>query len=60
MKKAFAVPLALLLLTGCSLTPDYQRPQVGTMQGWSATQAQQSPSIIASNWWSTFQRAATH
>ncbi len=51
------LPLILLiLLSGCSLTPDYQRPVVETPAQWRS-QSTQSPTVIAKDWWKTFNSA---
>lgn len=53
MRKAIIVPLSVLLLAGCSLTPDYARPAVETPATWSEAQTQ-SPSAVAYDWWTSF------
>lgn len=54
MRKIITLPLSILLLTGCALTPDYQRPDVSILLAWSEIQTQESPSSIAYDWWTSF------
>ncbi len=52
MKSLFAIVTSILLLAGCSLTPDYSRPDVST-PAWKS--AENSPTIqIAADWWQGF------
>ncbi len=51
MKKIIFVSI-VLLLNGCSLTPDYQRPDVATPD-WKSVKS--SPTVqIATDWWRSF------
>lgn len=59
MRKIAVLSLSALLLTSCSLTPEYERPDVETPAGWSKTaksdvQKQEKSPVIASDWWSSF------
>lgn len=54
MNKAIRISLLLILLTGCSLMPDYQRPAVDTAPGWSEAAPQDSAASIARDWWTGF------
>lgn len=42
-----------LLLAGCSLTPDYQRPEVPTPESWQTRTAAAAPTVDA-QWWQRF------
>lgn len=53
MKKIFLPAVMMVLLSGCSLGPAYQRPYVSLMPGWSA-QNSDLPSAIAQDWWAGF------
>jgi len=44
------------LITGCSLTPNYERPTTDMAAGWSETDAT-NPTVIAKDWWKNFQSA---
>lgn len=44
------------LLSGCSLIPDYNRPQIDIPTGWSEASAG-SPTAVARNWWKNFDSA---
>ncbi len=46
------VSAAFLFLAGCSMTPDYQRPEVGTPAWKGATSSQSAE--IAADWWREF------
>ena len=53
MKKFLLTTTCLGFLAGCSLAPDYQRPDVSTPAGWS--QSQEAAAIkVAQDWWTTF------
>ncbi len=52
MRKTSALLLAVLL-TGCSLVPTYQRPDVTVPGGWSID-AQEENAEIAADWWAQF------
>jgi outer membrane protein, multidrug efflux system len=52
MKKCPAILIAFLL-SGCSLTPDYQRPVTDTPSQWSAETALPG-TVIAKDWWKNF------
>ena len=43
MKKGCAITLGLvaLLVSGCALTPDYERPELNLPAGWERTTAEQ-------------------
>lgn len=43
-------PAFLLILSGCSLAPDYQRPEMDIPQTWEASQSQ----ALHSRWWERF------
>ncbi len=55
MKKQRLISSVLLaaLLSGCSLIPDYERPEVNTPAGWSET-GTANPTVIAKDWWKSF------
>lgn len=53
MKRIMSVSLAVLLLAGCSLMPEYQRPSVETPEGWR-TGAAVDQAEIDSDWWRNF------
>lgn len=50
MKKT--ITLLSLLLAGCSLSPEYQRPQTDAMSAF--TQGQTGESAVAAEWWKNF------
>ena len=52
MLKKFSLlaPLFALLLSGCSLAPDYQRPEMDIPQTWEASQSQ----ALQNKWWERF------
>ena len=52
MKNICKFSLALLLMSGCSFIPHYQRPNVDTPGAF--TNSSTEPSAIALNWWTTF------
>lgn len=52
-KHITALSAALVFLGGCSLTPDYQRPEVQT-PAWREAQAMQNAKIAA-DWWTNFE-----
>lgn len=59
MKTSRLIPLSLslILLASCSMTPDYQRPDVQTPQQWSGAQdtaSQNNPATLAYDWWQVF------
>ena len=43
-------PALMLMLTGCSLAPDYQRPEMDIPQTWEASQSQ----ALQTKWWERF------
>ena len=43
-------PAVLLFLSGCSLAPDYQRPEMDIPQTWEASQSQ----ALQTKWWERF------
>ena len=47
-----AISAVLVFISGCSLTPDYQRPEIET-PAWREAQASQSAAIVA-DWWKEF------
>jgi NodT family efflux transporter outer membrane factor (OMF) lipoprotein len=51
--KLVSISTTLLLLAGCSMTPDYQRPEVET-PAWKSAQSIQN-TIIAVDWWTGFE-----
>lgn len=51
-KSTFAVLIAVLFLTGCSMTPTYERPEVST-PAWKNDEVSQAVQI-ASDWWKGF------
>lgn len=58
-RKAFHTVAAVLLsctsvLTACTMTPDYERPQVTIPEEWRETKVQQSSSETAYEWWQSF------
>lgn len=55
MKKTIVCLLSFILLAGCSLTPDYMRPDIETPATWSDVKENPAPSQIAYDWWSSFQ-----
>ena len=44
------MPACLLLFSGCSLAPDYQRPEMDIAQNWEISQSQS----LESKWWERF------
>lgn len=58
MKKRHIASTILIaaLLSGCSLTPTYERPSGDTPAGWSEADASQ-PTVIAKDWWKNFKSA---
>lgn len=50
-----AISAALVFLSGCSLTPDYQRPEIET-PAWRDAQSIQNAEIAA-DWWTNFESA---
>ncbi|MBQ8744135.1 MAG: TolC family protein, partial [Mailhella sp.] len=52
MSKYFflAAPALALFLSGCSLAPDYQRPEMDIPQTWEASQSQ----ALQNKWWERF------
>lgn len=52
MKKTICI-VSSILLVGCSQIPDYERPVVQTPSRWSDVQ-EQSPTLIAYEWWRSF------
>ena len=55
MKKGFAITLGLvaLLVSGCALTPDYERPELNLPAGWERTTAEQD-AIANTPWWDIY------
>lgn len=53
MKAFIFTSFAVLILTGCSLSPDYRRPDVNAPGGWAAGEAEQ-PTAISRDWWTNF------
>lgn len=51
--KLVSISTTLLLLVGCSMTPDYQRPEVET-PAWKSAQSIQNTEIAA-DWWTGFE-----
>ena len=43
-------PAFMLMLSGCNLAPDYQRPEMDIPQTWEASQSQ----ALQSKWWERF------
>jgi outer membrane protein, multidrug efflux system len=54
-RRIAAISAALVFLGGCSLTPDYQRPEVET-HAWRDAQSSQNADIAA-DWWTNFESA---
>ena len=53
MKKFLLTTTCLSVLAGCSLAPDYQRPDVTTPAKWS--QSQEAAAVkVAQDWWTNF------
>ncbi len=52
MKKIIVASLATVLLSGCSLVPDYQRPETNTPTHWSQTIT--GTTQMARSWWESF------
>ena len=44
------MPVCMLLLSGCNLAPDYQRPEMDIAQNWETSQSQS----LESKWWERF------
>lgn len=60
MKKQRVITPILLaaLLSGCSMSPEYKRPEITTPANWSEMQATASqPTRIAKDWWTNFKSA---
>ena len=55
MKKGCAITLGLvaLLVSGCALTPDYERPELSLPAGWERTTAEQE-AIANRPWWDIY------
>jgi multidrug efflux system outer membrane protein len=55
MKKGCAITLGLvaLLVSGCALTPDYERPELSLPTGWERTTAEQE-AIANTPWWDIY------
>lgn len=53
MSRRIALLIPLLLVSACALTPEYQRPDIGTPAQWSGQQDTTS-SAIAYDWWTSF------
>lgn len=55
MKKGCAITLGLvaLLVSGCALTPDYERPELNLPVGWERTTAEQD-AIANRPWWDIY------
>ena len=55
MKRGCAVTLGLvsLLVSGCALTPDYERPELNLPAGWERTTAEQD-AIANTPWWDIY------
>jgi multidrug efflux system outer membrane protein len=55
MKKGCAITLGLvaLLISGCALTPDYERPELSLPTGWERTTAEQE-AIANTPWWDIY------
>lgn len=47
--------LPLLLLGGCTLGPDYQRPEVPVPEGWRDVDEARQESLADMSWWDLFQ-----
>lgn len=54
-RKFASISTALLLLAGCSMTPDYQRPDINA-SAWREVQISQNAEIAA-DWWTGFESA---
>ncbi len=54
-RKFVSISAALLALSGCSLTPDYQRPEIET-PAWRDAKSTQNAGIAA-DWWEGFESA---
>lgn len=52
-----AITLVALLLGGCSIGPDYQRPLLDLPDQWQqpATASDRTIAVIENNWWTTYQ-----
>ena len=55
LRNIAAISAVLVFLSGCSLTPDYQRPEVET-PAWREAQISQNAEI-ATDWWTNFESA---
>lgn len=58
-KQRLITPILLAaLLSGCSMSPDYKRPEVTTPANWSEMKSSASqPTRIAKDWWTNFKSA---
>ena len=54
VKPALAATLAALLLAGCAMGPDYQRPSADLPQAWPAAPAGASAVSTNTNWWRVY------
>jgi len=54
VRNHLVLPVAALLLSACSLTPDYNRPDIATPATWSQQQDQPGAADIAYDWWTSF------
>lgn len=53
-KTGIIIPLSALVLSGCTLVPDYAHPGVETPSAWSEAGDQKNTSVIAYDWWKSF------
>lgn len=53
MVKQLCTALALMLLTGCTVGPDYQRPTVDMPKDWRV-QAREATNLADTDWWRQF------
>ena len=53
MRKLLFVGIAMLLLSGCAISPDYQRPTIKTPATWTVSY-EAAAGMIDSAWWKQF------
>lgn len=52
--RALVLPVLLIMLAGCAVGPDYQRPELDLPQSWRAADVDSQP-LDADQWWKRFE-----
>ena len=47
--------VALLFSAGCTVGPDYKRPELALPEGWREVEAQEQQTLANTPWWELFQ-----